>query len=179
MSKIILILGCMFAGKTETLLARVRKLKVAKKAIVLVKYSRDTRYSLEDICSHNQNTYKATFACDNLTSLAEETQVKECDAILIDEGQFFSDLASMVLKWGREGKTVIISGLSGDFRLKPWPSISEVIPLATELVHLSASCSKCGQDAHYTSKKVKREGESVEEIGGEDKYEARCLDCFE
>jgi thymidine kinase len=177
--KIVLILGCMFAGKTETLISQARKLKVAKKTIVLVKYSRDTRYSKEDICSHNQNTFQATFSCDNLTSLLDESRIRECAAILIDEGQFFSDLAAVVLKWGKEGKTVIISALSGDYRLKPWAPISEVLPIVTELVHLSAICSKCGKDAHYTSKKVKKEGDAVEEIGGEDKYEARCLTCFE
>jgi len=175
--KLILILSCMFSGKTETLISYARRYTLAKKKIVLVKYSGDTRYDAENICSHNRTQIKATFSCSLLTPLLEEKVVEEADVVLIDEGQFFKDAPAVCDFLARQGKVVIVAALNGTYQRKPFPIVSELIPLAEEITHLKAVCSVCGEDAHYTKRTVA--GDGVELIGGAESYEPRCRGCFD
>jgi thymidine kinase len=111
--KIILILGCMFSEKTETLISHARRYIQAKKKIILIKYDKDTRYSVDDICSHNSNAIKATYACNELAPLLEHKDLTSADVILIDEGQFISDTDIVCDKLANSGMTVVISCLNG------------------------------------------------------------------
>jgi thymidine kinase len=174
--KIILILSCMFAGKTETLITYARRYILAKKKIVLIKYSKDTRYTVDDICSHNQNSIKATFSGNFLTDFAETAEVKHADVILIDEVQFFPDADILCDFWADSGKVVVAAGLNGNFKREEFPVMSRLIPISEELITLRAVCSICGEDAHFTKRIV--QDSNVEFIGGAESYQPRCRRCF-
>lgn len=174
--KIVLILSCMFAGKTEMLITRARRYSLAKKKIVLIKYANDIRYSLDEICSHNQTSVKATFSGNTLTTFIDNSEVKEADVILIDEIQFFSDAADICNMWADSGKIIVASGLNGNYKREQFPVISKLIPLAEEFITLSAVCSLCGEDAHFTKRIALNE--EIEFIGGSESYQPRCRSCF-
>jgi len=171
---ITLLTGCMFSCKTTTLLANARKYRLAKKKVVLIKYAGDTRSI--DIRSHDQISDTSTFTTDSLTHLL----TVQCDVILIDEGQFFPDLAQTCDIWAKQGKHIIISALNGTYERKPFPAISELIPYVDSIVHLSAVCTICGADAHFSH--LKNAGKTDEHgfiIGGAEQYEARCRRCLD
>jgi thymidine kinase len=171
--ELVLILGCMFAGKTETLLAKAHRYLIAKKKIVLIKYRGDNRYSVQDICSHSAKSMKATFAVDKLKDV-DEKSIADADVILIDEGQFFPDL-ELADNWAKD-KTVIISALKSDWKKEPFPSIAKIIPCVDELIPLRAICSQCGEEASHTKKMVPSQETIL--IGGSESYQPRCRRCF-
>lgn len=175
MGKIILILSCMFSGKTETLISYARRYTLAKKRIVIIKYSKDIRYSNEDICSHNRASIKATFSVDRLEPLLNNDEIKNTDVVLIDEGQFFNDLSEVCDILAKD-KIVIVAGLNGDYKREPFKTISDILPKCEEIIHLKAVCSRCGDDAHFTKRLIN--DDRVEVIGGSDLYEPRCRNCF-
>ena len=174
---IVLLTGCMFSCKTTTLLANARKYRLAKKKVVLIKYAGDTRSI--DIRSHDQISDSSTFTTDSLMRLQSEELVQASDVILIDEGQFFPDLAPTCDIWAKQGKHIIISALNGTYERKPFPAISYLIPYVDSIVHLSAVCTLCGADAHFSH--LKNAGNIDEHgfiIGGSEQYEARCRLCL-
>lgn len=174
--KIVLILSCMFAGKTETLITHARRHTLARKKIVLIKYSRDTRYTVDEICSHNRSTIKATFACNELKTVSESPEVADSDVVLIDEIQFFPDAPEVCERLANNGKIVIAAGLNGNYKREEFPVISKLIPLAEEFITLSAVCSICGENAYFTKRIVA--GDGIELIGGAESYQPRCRKCF-
>lgn len=189
--KIILILSCMFSGKTETLLTYARRYTFAKKKIVLVKYSKDNRYNesetnpsetnpcetSEKIISHNKTMMNSTFSCCLLSEISETNEIKNSDVILIDEIQFFADAPVECEKFANNGKIVIVSGLNGNFKREEFPVISKLLSLCEEVKMLSSVCSQCGEDAHFTHRNDKT-NDTIEVIGGIGLYEPRCRKCF-
>lgn len=174
MGKIILILSCMFAGKTETLITYARKYILSKKNVILVKYKRDTRY--EGICSHNNTKINASFECNMLSEIVDKEEVKNSNVILIDEIQFFKDAPEICDQLANDGKIVILAGLNGNFKREEFPVISKLIPICEEFITLSAVCSSCGEDANFTKRLVNND--AIEFIGGAESYEPRCRNCF-
>jgi len=176
--KIILILSCMFSGKTETLITYARRYQFAKKNVVLVKYSKDVRYAQDEkIYSHNRNSISATFSCESLTNLMTEDRIKNSDVILIDEIQFFPDAPQVCDKLANDGKIVIIAGLNGNYKREEFPVISKLIPLVEEIKMMSSVCTICSEDAHFTKRIIS--SEDIEIIGGIETYQPMCRSCFE
>ena len=175
--KIIVIMSCMFSGKTETLISYSRKYLVAKKKIVVVKYLADTRYSDTEVRSHNQNAIKANFSCNSLGIIVGNPNVREADVVLIDEGQFFPDLTIVAEQLAQNGKIVVVSCLSGNYKREPFPEVSALLSKAEEIIHLTAVCSRCGEPASFTKKIIP--GSELILIGGSESYQARCRSCFE
>jgi thymidine kinase len=166
-----LILGPMFSGKTTELMRRIRRLKVARKRCLIIKYHKDIRYSLEKACTHDGAEIDAVSA-NNLS----EIETEDYDVIGIDEGQFFKDIVPFCDKQANIGKIVIVSALDGTFQRKPFGFILELIPMAERVTKLTAVCVRCGFEAAF-SKRLGNETE-VEVIGGSEKYEARCRKCY-
>ncbi len=166
----------MFAGKTETLITHARRHLLARRNIVLIKYSKDTRYSINEICSHNQNTLQATFSCSELSSIYDSDQLQKADVVLIDEIQFFTDAPEVCEILANSGKIVVVAGLNGDYKRESFPVISKLIPIVEEIINLSAVCSICGEDAYFTKRIVT--GDRIELIGGAESYQPRCRKCF-
>ena len=174
---ITLILGPMFSGKTTQLLAYERRFMIAKKTFVIVKFRGDTRYSETKVMNHDG---KYNISCDVLqaTRLDEidEKVFEPYECILIDEGQFFIDLAWFCKKYTKT-KNIVISGLSGDYQRKPFQPISEAMSLADKIEHFHSICNKCGKDAAFTARISDEHEQTV--IGGSEKYQPRCGECFE
>jgi len=167
-----LILGPMFSGKSTELIRRLKRYQVAKYQVLIIKYAKDVRYDVLNISTHDKQTLPAICA----TSLTDLTkQAENFDVIGIDEGQFFPDIA-----WAEEmanlGKIVLISALDGTYQRKPFENIMQIIPLAESVNKLSAVCMNCFGEGSF-SKRITAE-ESLEVIGGADKYMAVCRKCF-
>ncbi len=175
--QLILIISCMFSGKTETLISYARRYTQAKKKIQLIKYSKDTRYTPDNICSHNRTQIGATFSCDKLGPLMENKDIISSDVILIDEGQFFKDAPEFCEKMANLGKIIIVAALNGTYKREPFPVVTELIPLAEEIINLKAICSICSKDAHFTKRTV--QSDKFELIGGAESYAPRCRNCFD
>lgn len=184
-SRIVMLKGPMFAEKTTELIRRRRKQEIAnskknpKAKTLLVKYAKDQRYGEgDDLCTRNGTREKGVVAATTLREI--EHLVAGVGHIYIDEGQFFEDLAEYVVRWAREGREVTVTALNayGNYPLhSPWPQVQLLEPWA-EVVNLYAICFVCGGTATRTQA-LKQTGAPTTEIGDADKYEARCLMCYE
>lgn len=171
--KIEVIIGPMYASKTSTLISRAERYGIAKKKCLIIKYKGDTRYSLNNVATHNKREFKA-IPCNNLEEV-KELAVSH-DVVLIDEGQFFKGLAAFCDNLANLGKIVIVAALDGDFRRQPFGEIHLLIPMAEEIIKLKAVCTICYADAQFTKRITK--SEELELIGDEEDYKAVCRECF-
>ena len=176
------ICGPMFAGKTEELIRRVRRLEYAHKNIVLFKPQIDDRYEKSYIVSHNQN--KAM--CVSLKDAKEMFDYvnENTDAVVIDEFQFLGDDAiDVVLAFQNRGIRVILSGLDRDFRNEPFSNMPKILSYADSVSKLTAICVKCGEPATCTQRIVNGMPALYDEpqvlVGAKEAYEARCASCHE
>ncbi|XP_078081832.1 thymidine kinase, cytosolic [Mustelus asterias] len=168
-----IIFGPMFSGKSTELMRRVRRFQIAQYHCLVVKYAKDTRYSKEDLATHDKFTMQAVPA----TKLSEVLQEALKSAVIgIDEGQFFPDCVEFAEEMANQGKTVIVAALDGTFQRKAFGNILNLVPLAESVVKLSAVCTECYGEAAYT-KRLGAEKE-VEVIGGTDMYQANCRSCY-
>jgi thymidine kinase len=172
--KIEVICGCMFSGKTEELIRRVRRAQIAKLSVIVFKPFIDSRYSTNEIVSHNNMKIESR-------SLKSSIQIKnyslDFDVIGIDEAQFFDkDILKVCQQLALYGKRVLIAGLDKDYRGLPFGSMPQLMCEADYLDKLRAICVKCSRSASFT-KRISTEVDQVV-IGELDKYEARCRKCF-
>lgn len=179
-----LILGPMFSGKTTELLRRIAREYRANRQVLLVKYSKDDRYSSDSVASHDRLMMEdiLTISCSNLhpiVSFVEKFKNTEHEPIVIgiDEGQFFPDLIEFCEKMAQLGKEIHVAALDGTFERKPFPVIADLIPRSNNFIKLNAVCFRCKKDAPF-SKRLGQD-KKLEVIGGADKYESRCRECFD
>jgi len=169
------ICGSMFSGKTEELMRRLRRAQIAKMDTIIFKPIIDSRYSENQIVSHNQLKMDSHLieTADQIPILAKNTNV-----IGIDEAQFFDDsLIKICKKLASNGKRVVVAGLDTDYRGIPFGPMPNIMCEADYLDKLRAICVKCGNPASYTQR-TSSDSEQVV-IGELDKYEARCRNCFQ
>jgi thymidine kinase len=175
---ITVIIGCMFSGKTTTLLSFEKRFHILKRKICIIKHSIDQRYSKSDrnIVSHDGNfcLYSDVFTTPLLSDIIGIINQNNYDCILIDEGQFFPDLKSFC-KLFRRTKNIVISGLISDYKLEPFESMSDILSMSDKIIHLTALCTKCGDDAPFTSRIVNNTSQTL--VGSSDMYEPRCGKC--
>ena len=110
------------------------------------------------------------------TTLADIKNVEEFDCIGIDEGQFFPDLVQFCEQMANMGKVLVIAALDGTFQRKPFGSVLDLVPLAEDVIKLSAVCMQCHRPASFSKRTVN--DTAVEVIGGADKYISVCRACF-
>lgn len=168
------ITGCMFSGKTEELIRRVRRAQYARQRVVVFKPRVDTRYSETHVVSHEKNALESYVIGDpaEMLSLAREMEV-----VGIDEGQFFgAELVQVCEDLANQGKRVIVAGLDQDFRGRPFEPIPQLLAVAEYITKVLAICMKCGNPADRSQRIVKREARFL--LGATDAYEARCRRCF-
>ncbi len=176
------ICGPMFAGKTEELLRRVRRLEYAKKKVVLFKPQIDDRYEKAYVVSHNHN--KALCVAISKAEEMLEFVSDDTDAVVIDEFQFLGDEAvDVILHFARMGKRVIMSGLDKDFRGEPFTNMPRILAYADEVTKLTAICVKCGNPATCTQRIINGKPANYNDpqilVGASENYEARCSSCHE
>jgi len=171
----------MFSGKTEELLRRVKRVLLAKQAVLLFKPALDKRYSEDSVVSHNG----ISLPCHSVsTQIAFEQLMEYGDAEVycFDEAQFYSpSFIKLITQLINLGKRVIISGLDLNFRGEPFGIMPQLVALADKIDKLTAICLMCGQEATRTQRvfagsPVTNGKEIV--VGGTGTYEPRCKDCF-
>lgn len=169
------IAGSMFSGKSEELIRRLRRAKIARQKVQVFKPEVDSRYSNDHIVSHSEMRHESA----NSRSAAEVLAKVDADTevVGIDEGQFFdNELVTVANELARRGVRVIIAGLDQDYTGKPWEPMPQLLAIAEYITKTHAICMKCGQAANYTQRTF--ESEERVAVGGEGMYEARCRNCF-
>ena len=143
-----IILGCMFSGKTSQLIRDYNKWKSIEIDVLVINYLDDNRYGNDDFMySHDKLKTK----CLKVESLGEidSTILEKFNVIMINEAQFFQDLEKVVINWcDNLHKHIIISGLDGDFKRKPFGQLLNLIPIADEIIKTKALCNLCKDGTH-------------------------------
>ena len=175
------ICGSMFSGKSEELIRRLRRTQIAGKKTIAFKHSLDDRKTTEYVISHNGNQIPA-FPIDNPATIPS-LLTPDIEVIGIDEAQFFSNnLIEVVLSLVDNGKYVVVAGLDLTFRADPFGTMPLLMALADTVTKLSAVCTVCGKDAHFTQRLVNGKPAAYDDpiilIGAEEAYQARCRSCF-
>jgi len=167
----------MFAGKSSAILQKVRRAEILGWKHLVLTNRIDVRYETSGSTIHTHD-HAGMEACGvmKLEEAIGTDCYNEARLVVIEEAQFFSDLYTFVLKAVEEdGKEVVVVGLDGDSDRKPFGQILEVLPLADEVIRLSALCKRCGDGtAALFSALVKGTKESQVCVGGADRYEPMC-----
>lgn len=169
------ICGSMFSGKTEELIRRLKRAKIANLKVEIFKPKIDTRYDEVQIVSHDENAIHSTPIDNSQTILLMATNV---DVVGVDEAQFFDDqLPEVCEQLALRGIRVIVAGLDMDYQRKPFGQMPHLLAKADYITKLHAICVKCGNIANYSYRKTAQEGQVV--LGEKDVYEPRCRACYE
>lgn len=168
------ICGCMFSGKTEELIRRVRRAQIAKQKVIVFKPEMDTRYSDDRIVSHSDQTH-ISVSITNANDIL--TMVDDYRVIGIDEAQFFTtDLVDVCDTLADRGKRVIVAGLDQDYRGNPFEPVPQLLAIAEYITKTLAICMVCGNPADRTQRITESQERVL--VGAKDHYEARCRKCF-
>ncbi len=169
------IAGSMFSGKSEELIRRLRRARIARQKVQVFKPKIDTRYSHDHIVSHSEMRHESrtvSTAAELLAAIEQGTQV-----VGIDEGQFFDiELVEVVNELARRGLRVIVAGLDQDYTGKPFEPMPQLLAIAEYITKTHAICVRCGQPANYSQRTF--ESEERVAVGAGGMYEARCRRCF-
>ena len=168
------IAGCMFSGKTEELIRRLKRAKIARQQVEIFKPSMEVRYDEVNIVSHDSNTIQSTPvpASSNILLLGHEV-----DVIGIDEAQFFDDQLPYVCETlANSGTRVIVAGLDMDYLGKPFGPMPQLLAIADYISKVHAICISCGDLATH-SHRIVNEG-SLVLLGEKDSYIPLCRSCY-
>jgi len=167
--------GSMFSGKTEELIRRLNRARIAKQEVLIFKPKKDTRYGENTVVSHNANSV------DSIpieASVEIYNYIDGVNVVAIDEAQFFDmELVDVCQKLALRGVRVIAAGLDMDFRGQPFGPMPNLLAIAEYITKVHAICPHCGSLATH-SYRLSEETETVV-LGEKDKYEPRCRICYE
>ena len=168
------IAGSMFSGKTEELIRRLKRAKIARQSVEIFKPEIDVRYSKNEVVSHDENSIQSTPVGNSANILLLSGNV---DVIGIDEAQFFDKgLVDVVTKLANMGIRVIVAGLDMDFKGKPFGPIPELMAVADHITKVHAICVTCGNIAQFSHRLSEKEQTVL--LGEKDIYEPLCRGCF-
>lgn len=168
------ICGSMFSGKTEELIRRLRRAQIAGQSVEIFKPAVDTRYSENEVVSHNQTSIHSTpvSGAQQILLLTGDVEV-----VGIDEAQFFDpEIVPVVQELANRGLRVIVAGLDMDYTGKPFGPMPALLAHAEFITKVHAICMRCGAIANHSYRKVLKDGQVF--LGEKDAYEARCRTCF-
>ncbi|HIZ34069.1 MAG TPA: thymidine kinase [Candidatus Bacteroides merdigallinarum] len=172
--RIEVICGSMFSGKTEELIRRLRRAQFARLRVEIFKPAIDTRYSEEDVVSHDSHALSSTPIDSSASILLFASEV---DVVGIDEAQFFDDgLVDVCNQLADNGVRVIIAGLDMDFRGVPFGPMPALCAIADEVSKVHAICVKCGELATFSHRTVKNDKRVL--LGETSEYEPLCRECY-
>jgi thymidine kinase len=170
------ICGSMFSGKSEELIRRLTRAKIARRRVQVFKPRLDSRYSEVEVVSHGGLRLLA-LAIESSQEILEKTNDRT-EVIGIDEAQFFDKgIVEIVNRLADLGKRVVVAGLDQDFRGVPFEPMPALMAVAEDVVKMHAICVRCGASASRTQRLIASEELVVVGAGG--MYEARCRRCFE
>ena len=165
----------MFSGKTEELIRRLKRAKFAKQRVEIFKPAIDTRYSQDNVVSHDSNSIPST-PVDSSSSILLFTS--EIDVVGIDEAQFFDEgLVNVCNQLAANGIRVIVAGLDMDYKGVPFGPMPELCAIADEVTKVHAICVKCGQLASFSHRTVKNDKQVF--LGETAQYEPLCRECYQ
>jgi len=168
------ICGSMFSGKTEELIRRLKRVKIANLKVEIFKPAIDIRYDENNVVSHDANAIQST-PIDNSQTILLLAQ--DVDVVGIDEAQFFDDEIMHVCQTlALRGIRVIVAGLDMDYKGQPFGQMPNLLSIADYITKLHAICVKCGHIANVSYRKTEEGGQVL--LGEKDTYEPRCWQCF-
>ena len=170
------IVGCMFSGKSEELIRRLRRAQIAKQRVQIFKPTIDTRFSAQDIVSHSEMRIESAPVATSRMLL--EKVERDTEVVGIDEGQFFDqNLPAACNTLADRGKRVIVAGLDQDFLGRPFEPMPQLLAIAEYITKTLAICVVCGDPANHTQRLVASSDRVL--VGATGIYEARCRHCFD
>ena len=173
--RIEVICGSMFSGKTEELIRRLRRAQFARQKVEIFKPAIDTRYSDEEVVSHDRTSLLST-PVESSASILLLTS--DTDVVGIDEAQFFDHgIVDVCNELANRGIRVIIAGLDMDFKGQPFGPMPALMAVADDVLKVHAICVKCGALAYVSHRIV--EGEKRVLLGETGEYEPLCRCCYE
>ena len=172
--RIEVICGSMFSGKTEELIRRMKRAEFARQRVEIYKPLVDTRYSKDDVVSHDHNVIPST----PVDSSAEILLLSgDIDVVGIDEAQFFDNgLADVCNELANRGVRVIVAGLDMDYLGKPFGPIPYLLAIADEVTKVHAICVRCGSLAYISHRLVHNDKRVL--LGEKQEYEPLCRECY-
>ena len=173
--RIEVVCGSMFSGKTEELIRRMRRAKFARQKVEIFKPAMDTRYSEDDVVSHDRHSIKST----PIESSAEILQLSsDIDVVGIDEAQFLDNgIVDVCNTLANRGVRVIVAGLDMDYKGVPFGPIPALCAIADEVAKVHAICVKCGALAYVSHRIVDNDRRVL--LGETGEYEPLCRDCYQ
>jgi thymidine kinase len=165
----------MFSGKTEELIRRLRRARIARQNVAIFKPALDTRFSEDEVVSHDETAIPSVVVhtAEQIILLAGNAKV-----IGVDEAQFFGlELVDVCQTLARMGKRIIVAGLDQDFRALPFEPIPQLMAVAEYVTKLHAICMVCGGPANHSQRLVHDSNRVM--LGAKETYEPRCRLCFE
>ena len=169
------ICGSMFSGKTEELIRRIKRARIANQKAILFKPAIDVRYNAQDIVSHDANSLNSIPVHESKEILQH---IEGIEVVGIDEAQFFDEHLPRVCETlALSGIRVVIAGLDMDFRGKPFGPIPHLLAIAEYITKVHAICKHCGSLATH-SFRLSPDNSTVM-LGEQEVYEARCRVCYE
>jgi len=168
------ICGSMFSGKTEELIRRLKRAKIAGQKVEIFKPTTDIRYDVKNVVSHDANSILATPIdhSSKILSLADSVSV-----VGVDEAQFFDlDLPEVCQQLALRGTRVIVAGLDMDYKGNPFGPMPNLLAVGEYITKVHAICQHCGNLATH-SYRLSEEADTVV-LGEKDRYEARCRTCY-
>jgi thymidine kinase len=171
-----LIIGPMFSGKTSRLIEVYKQCKFCNISTVVINHCIDTRYDQHLLSNHD----KVMIPCiqtKDLTNVLTTQEVKNAKVILINEGQFFTDLYECVELWLKEDKKIYVCGLDGDFERKKFGQILDLIPLCDKVTKMTSLCSQCknGTPGIFSMRLTE---EKEQTVVGSTNYIPVCRGCY-
>jgi thymidine kinase len=168
------ICGSMFSGKTEELIRRLKRARIANLNVEIFKPAVDVRYDEVKIVSHDERAIQST-PVDNSQKIL--LLAGEVDVVGVDEAQFFDEGITEVCELlALRGIRVIVAGLDMDYKKQPFGQMPNLLAVADYITKLHAICVVCGNIANYSYRKSAQEGQVV--LGEKDIYEPRCRHCY-
>lgn len=173
--RIEVICGSMFSGKTEELIRRLKRASFAKQRVEIFKPAIDTRYSNDEVISHDRNSIQSTPIDSSVSILLFSSEI---DVVGIDEAQFFDEgLVNVCNELANRGIRVIIAGLDMDFKGIPFGPMPALCAIADEVTKVHAICVRCG-DLAYISHRIIASDKRVL-LGEKEEYEPLCRCCYQ
>ncbi len=173
--RIEVICGSMFSGKTEELIRRLKRAKIAKQRVEIFKPAIDVRYSEEDVVSHDSTSVASTPVESSASILLFSS---EADVVGIDEAQFFDNgLTDVCNQLADNGIRVIVAGLDMDYKGIPFGPMPALCAIADEVTKVHAICVKCGQLAYISHRIINNDKRVL--LGEKDEYEPLCRECYQ
>jgi thymidine kinase len=168
-----LIIGCMYSGKSTRLMSIANEFEKNNVKILLVNHSSDSRYGQDNAITTHDLCKKKAFMCPKLIDIIDTPEYNQANVILIDEGQFFTDIEDVIKDiLNTTNKHVVVAALNSNFKMEPFKHITNLTSRADSIVYLKAKCAFCDNSASFSMRTCIGDVEFL--VGSNDMYVPVC-----